>query len=89
MSITYSTVDDNSQLGDFNTLMEENQSTGIDQHHREPTSRVLEHDLYRLDLKDSPKAVENVKEKRSNSLPTTLPGPSDPPSSPFNHQRLL
>ncbi|CAF3935368.1 unnamed protein product [Rotaria sordida] len=82
-------IDDNSQLDDFNTLMEENQSTGIDQHHREPTSRVLEHDLYRLDLKDSPKAVENVKEKRSNSLPTTLSDPSDPPSSPFNHQRLL
>ncbi|CAF3975423.1 unnamed protein product [Rotaria sp. Silwood2] len=89
MSITHSGVVDNSQLGNCDTLMKKNPSTDIDQHHLEPTYRAHEHDPRRLDLNNSPQAVENVKVKRSNSLPTILSDLSDSSSSSFNHQRLV
>ncbi|CAF3885679.1 unnamed protein product [Rotaria sordida] len=88
-SITHSTIDDNSQLGDFDTLMKKNQSIGIDQHYRESICCALECDLRRLDLSSMPKAVENIKAKRLNVLSTCLSDPCDLSSSSFNRQRLL
>ncbi|CAF1138969.1 unnamed protein product [Rotaria sp. Silwood1] len=58
-------IDDNSELGDFDTVMKENPSTDINQYNRAPTSCSLEHDLHRLDLSDSPKWLS-----RSSESPT-------------------